>query len=122
MKRLPSSELKVNLQKTIVCVENKEVTSHDFVWICNKVIHAKSFNLIPVGSHKIELPLEWWDGDVDIAGVLQDKKTKWNISFDATTWLKSCLYFVTLVEDDLEVLKKQSSDIARCLPISRRAQ
>lgn len=102
-------------EKIIICVENKEIANHEFVWLCNKIIHAKSVSMIPVGSHNNEEPLEWWDGEIRLKGLLQDKKTPWDISFNVVCWLKSCLSFLNLAENELGNMRNQSGEITRCI-------
>lgn len=99
--------------KTLSCIENSEVTSRDFIWVCNKIIHAKSFNLVPVGSHKYEQPLEWWDGEVDVSGEFYGKP--WKVSFDAVSWLKACANHIKYIEKELKNLRDSSQDLVRCI-------
>lgn len=101
-------------ENMITCIENKNVVRHDFIWICNKIIHAKNFTMVPVGSHRNEVPLEWWDGEITMTGVNQNR-TPWDISFNVLCWLKSCLFFVRSVELNLNDMKNQSGDLTRCI-------
>jgi hypothetical protein len=40
----------------------------------NKIIHAKSFQLTPIGSSKYDESFEWWDGRIEVSGTDQKKK------------------------------------------------
>ena len=106
--------VKIDRGIKIYCVENKEVTRHDFLWLSNKVIHAKGFELVPVGSMQYSKPLEWWDGEIRVYGKLNGGN-KWDISFSVVDWVKSCLVLVNKIESDLIKLKSNSADLQRCI-------
>lgn len=113
IRSLRESTMKPSKSKVLTCIENNELKRHDFIWICNKIIHAKSFNLVPVSSVRYEHPIEWWDGEIEATGTFQGKQ--WSISFDAKEWLQSCLYNIKKFESYLVLARDSSKDLVRCI-------
>jgi len=95
----------------LTCIEDNKVTRRDLIWVCNKIIHSKSFNLEPIGSHKDKEPLEWWNGDVRLTGAMNGKH--WDISINVSEWLKSCLFYLQSLEECLIDHREKSRDLKR---------
>jgi hypothetical protein len=111
---LDVNDHKIDTHKILVCADliNSNIKSYDFVFIANKIIHAKSFQLTPVGSNKYEEPFEWWDGRIEIGGTDQKKKP-WSLSINVSDWLGTMESFLNETEALLHSLQNSSEDILR---------
>jgi len=101
-------------KKMIICSNSgmqadRGSKSHDFLYICNKIIHAKEFRLDMVSSRKYEAAFEWWDGELTLSGSKHGGK-KWEFFFSITSWCESVMKFINSCESSLNLINKQSED------------
>jgi hypothetical protein len=89
-----------------------KVGMYDFIYIANKIIHAKSFLLTPVGSCKYKESFEWWDGLIEVSGTAQNEK-EWSQNFNLSDWLGCILYFLNDSQLSLSKIQMASHDIQR---------
>jgi len=68
----------------------------DFRFICNKIIHAKSFNIDLVGKHSLPEEMVWWSGEITIAGDFNGKS--WEFFFFALDWCDAVSEFLLAAE------------------------
>ena len=79
----------------------------DFIFICNKIIHAKEFRLDRQGNIKIHRDLLWWNGIVTIEGTDQKKK-QWSFFFIILKWCDAILDFLNSTEEGLKEMQSIS--------------
>jgi len=104
----------IKTHKILICADliDSKVISYDFVFIANKIIHAKSFQLTPVASIKYDESFEWWDGGIVISGTGQNKKP-WILSINVSDWLGNIESFLNSTETDLHTIQNASEDMLR---------
>ncbi|EGQ8957178.1 hypothetical protein V6957_004822 [Vibrio parahaemolyticus] len=107
-------EGKSESHKIIMCADfiDHKVGKYDFMYIANKIIHAKSFLLTPVGSNQYEESFEWWDGLIEVSGTAQNGKD-WSLSFNLSDWLGSIVNFLNHSQLVLSKIQVDSYDIQR---------
>lgn len=111
---LRSSGIEVSLDKDVKgynagsCADGKSKTQN-FRFICNKVIHAESFNLDFVGNQKYHKDMVWWSGEVTVSGVY--KSEKWEFFFSILEWCDSIVEFLDESEKQIANMQGESRDI-----------
>ena len=105
---------KIDTHKILMCADliNSNVKNYDFIFIANKIIHAKSFQLRAVGSNKYEEAFEWWNGRIEISGTDQKQKP-WSLNLNVSDWLGTLELFLDETEAILHSLQNSSEDILR---------
>jgi hypothetical protein len=110
---LDANDNNIKVHKILMCTDltNSNIKNYDFVYIANKIIHAKSFQLTPIGSSKYDESFEWWDGRIEVSG--RYKKEPWMLSINVSDWLGNIETFLNDTEDLLLTLQNGSEDILR---------
>ncbi|WP_282178287.1 hypothetical protein [Vibrio nereis] len=111
---MSSQGIKFPVEKSITtygagsCADGKKTTK-GFRFICNKVIHANSFNLDFIG--KISLPKEmvWWSGDVTVSGTYQGER--WEFFFSVLDWCDEVIEFLKVAEAQIDKTQGSSRDL-----------
>ena len=105
-------------EETIACFNagnqaDGKSESHDLLYICNKIIHAKKFSIDTVSSSKYKADFKWWSGELTLSGTLPGKKqTPWEFFFSITSWCESAIKFINSCEKSLNLINEQSEDRA----------
>ncbi len=84
--------------------------ARDFVFICNKIIHAKEFRLDQSGNINSHKDLLWWSGMVTIEGTDQKKKP-WCFFFIILKWCDAILEFLNAAEEQLKKIRSNPIDL-----------
>jgi hypothetical protein len=88
------------------------VKKNDLRYICNKIIHAKSFSVDAVGSANKHKDLIWWSGDLTLSGTEQGKNgEEWSFFFNVVEWCDALLSFLYEVEDKLTNIQINSQNL-----------
>jgi len=82
----------------------------DFIFICNKIIHAKEFRLDRQGHVARHKDLLWWGGMVTLEGTDQKNK-EWCFFFIILDWCDSVLKFLNATENKLMDIRMSSYDL-----------
>lgn len=90
------------------CADGKS-KDKDFRFICNKIIHADSFNLNFVGNKKYHDDMVWWSGEITVSGRYQNKK--WEFFFSVLDWCDSIVEFLDKSEKQIANMQGKSRDI-----------
>jgi hypothetical protein len=115
---LQENKIPYRCEKDIACSgagrqASGEKEDHDFLYICNKIIHAKKFRIDTVGSKKYAAEFKWWSGDLTLAGTLSGKKqTQWEFFFSIQSWCESAVLFINSCEKYLSIINSHSEDRA----------
>jgi len=80
-----------------------------FRFICNKIIHAESFNLDFIGSKKYHKDMVWWSGNVTVSGTYQTKY--WEFFFSVVDWCDEIVKFLDKSENQISSMQNSSRDI-----------
>ena len=113
---LSENNLSFSNEKSIVCYSAGKLADglkqdNDFIFLCNKIIHAKKFRVDSVGSTQYHKDLNWWDGLVTISGTLQGKRKKpWEFFFSITEWCDAALKYIDSIEENLLSIQANSED------------
>ncbi len=84
----------------------------DIRYICNKIIHAKSFQIDAVGSSQKHEKLLWWAGTLTLSGTEQGKSSKdWCFFFNILQWCEASLTFLAQIEISLQNIQLNSEDL-----------
>ena len=84
----------------------------DVRYICNKIIHAKSFYVDAVGSTQKHADLLWWAGTLTLSGTEQGKNGKeWCFFFNVIEWCEASLAFLVKIEASLQNIQLSSEDL-----------
>jgi len=104
-------------EKSIECynvgnlAENFESKKHDFLYICDKIIHAKKFRIDTVGSKKYDADFKWWNGDLTLSGTAPGKKKlPWEFFFSIKIWCESAIVFLNSNEKHFKLINQQAED------------
>jgi hypothetical protein len=114
---LNSNDLDFANEKIITCyiAENlvdRTSSNRDFIYICNKIIHANFFCLGSVGSANYHNDINWWDGHLTLSGTFSGKNTKsWNFFFDIIQWCEAAINFLESAEAQLLKLQSSSEEL-----------
>lgn len=80
----------------------------DFRFICNKIIHASSFQVDAIGTVKHK-DLLWWSGTLALSGT--ENHNGWRLFFNVLDWCEASLIFLDKIEDSLKVIQLNSEDL-----------
>ena len=111
---LSSQGIKFPVEKSITtygagsCADGKKTTK-GFRFICNKVIHANSFNLDFIGKKSLPKEMVWWSGDVTVSGTYQGER--WEFFFSVLDWCDEVIEFLKVAEAQIDKTQGSSRDL-----------
>ena len=80
-----------------------------FRFICNKIIHAESFNLDYIGKTTYHADMVWWSGEITLSGKYDGKN--WEFFFSVIHWLDQVMNFINRTEKEITRLQGDSRDL-----------
>lgn len=90
------------------CADGEQKTK-GFRFICNKIIHADSFNLDFIGRKSLPKDMVWWSGEVTVSGTYQGEK--WEFFFSILDWCDEVIAFLKVAEEEIDKTQASSRDL-----------
>ncbi|ELJ8546098.1 hypothetical protein ACN255_003661, partial [Vibrio cholerae] len=90
------------------CADGKKKTK-GFRFICNKIIHADSFNLDFIGRMSLPNEMVWWSGEVTVSGCYQGEK--WEFFFSVLDWCDEVMEFLKMADVQIDETQGSSRDL-----------